>query len=72
LISFVLNNLILFAVLIIGVFSLGFTSFAEAHPHTMDLINTHSHELYTAEDFLIHTFENVVLFVEQIHHAIFF
>ncbi|MDC0199354.1 hypothetical protein OAJ83_00680 [Candidatus Nitrosopelagicus sp.] len=56
-----------------GIFSLGLTSIAEAHPHTtIDLMNTHSHDFYTAEDFLIHTFENVVLFVEQIHHIIFF
>jgi len=40
---------------------------AEAHPHTtIDVMNTHSHDLYTSEDFLIHTFEQVVLFVGQI------
>ena len=70
--SSVLKNIILFAILTIGIFSLGFTSIAEAHPHvTIDLMNTHSHDLYTTEDFLIHTFEHVVLFVEQIHNIIF-
>ena len=70
--SFVLKNLILFAILTIGIFSLGFTSLAEAHPHaTIDLMDTHSHDLYTTENFLIHTFEHVILFVEQIHNIIF-
>ena len=45
---------------------------AEAHPHTtVELMNTHSHDLYTAEDFAIHTFEKVVLFVAQIQNLIF-
>ena len=71
--SFILKNLILIAILTIGIFSLGFTSFAEAHPHaTFDLMNMHSHELYNAEDFLIHTFEHVILVVEQIQNIIFF
>ena len=70
--SFVLKNLILFAILTIGVFSLGFTSIAEAHPHaTVDLMNTHSHDIYASEDFVIHTFEHVVLFIEQIQNIFF-
>jgi hypothetical protein len=67
-----LKNLVLVAILTVGIFSLGFTSIAEAHPHaTMDLMYTHSHVLYTSEDFVIHTFEHVVLFVEQIQNIIF-
>ena len=67
-----MKNLILFAILTLGIFSLGFTSIAEAHPHaTMDLMATHSHDLYTTEYFVIHTFEHVVLFVEQIQNIIF-
>ena len=45
---------------------------ADAHPHTtIELMNTHSHDLYTAEDFLVHTFEKVVLFVDLIQSLIF-
>ena len=67
-----MKNLVLVAILTVGIFSLGFTSIAEAHPHaTIDLMDTHSHDLYTSEDFVIHTFEHVVLFVGQIHNIIF-
>jgi hypothetical protein len=67
-----LKNLILVAILTVGLFSLGLTSLAEAHPHiTIDLMNAHSHEVYTSEDFIIHTFENVALFVAQIQNIIF-
>ena len=67
-----MKNLVLVAILTVGIFSLGFTSFAEAHPHsTIDLMNTHSHDLYTSEDFVVHTFEQVVLFVGQIQSLIF-
>jgi|TARA_B110000438_G_scaffold137185_1_gene132543 hypothetical protein len=67
-----LKNLVLIAILAVGIFSLGFTSVAEAHPHTtIDLMNTHSHDLYASEDFVVHTFEHVVLFVEQIQSLIF-
>jgi len=68
----VLKNLVLFTILSIGIFSIGLISMAEAHPHTtVELMNTHSHDLYTAEDFAIHTFEKVVLFVAQIQNLIF-
>ena len=67
-----MKNLVLIAILTVGIFSLGFTSVAEAHPHTtIDLMNTHSHDLYASEDFVVHTFEHVVLFVEQIQSLIF-
>ena len=67
-----MKNLVLIAILAVGIFSLGFTSVAEAHPHaTIDLMNTHSHDLYTSEDFVIHTFEQIVLFVGQIQSLIF-
>ena len=58
--------------LVIGVFAIGFASFADAHPHvTIDLMETHSHDLYTSEDFMLHTYEYVVLFVQQIQSIIF-
>ena len=67
-----MKNLVLFAILTVGIFSLGFTSVAEAHPHiTIDLMNTHSHDIYASEDFVIHTFEHVVLCIEQIQNIFF-
>ena len=41
----------------------------EAHPHTtIEIMDTHSHDLYTTEDFVIHTFEEVILFIDQIQN----
>ena len=67
-----MKNMILLTLLTVGIFSLGFTSFAEAHPHaTITLMETHSHDLFTSEDFVIHTYEYVILFVQQIQNIIF-
>ena len=67
-----MRTVILLAILTVGIFSLGFTSLAEAHPHsTINLMDMHSHDLLTAEDFVIHTFEQVILFVGQIPNIIF-
>ena len=71
-IYFILKNFVLLAILFVGIFSIGLISIAEAHPHgTIDLMDTHSHDLYTTEDFVVHTFEQVVLFVGQIQILIF-
>ena len=44
----------------------------EAHPHTtIEIMDTHSHDLYTTEDFVIHAFEEVILFVHNIQSLIF-
>ena len=67
-----MRNLALVVILTVGIFSIGFTSFAEAHPHaTIDLMDMHSHDLLTGENFVIHTFEQVILFVGQIQNIIF-
>ena len=67
-----MRTVILLAILAVGIFSIGFTSFAEAHPHaTVNLMDMHSHDLLTSEDFVIHTFEQVILFVGQIPNIIF-
>ena len=69
---FILKNFVLLAILFVGIFSIGLISIAEAHPHsTIDLMDTHSHDLYTAEDFVIHTFEQVILLVNQLQNIIF-
>ncbi|MEC7711063.1 MAG: hypothetical protein VX587_01985 [Thermoproteota archaeon] len=67
-----LKNIALLAILSIGIFSIGLISMVEAHPHTtIDLMDTHSHDLYANEDFAIHTFEKVVLLIAQIQNLIF-
>jgi len=61
-----------FAAISLGVFSIGLISMAEAHPHvSLEMMNTHSHEVMSNQDFLVHTFEQVILFVGQLQAAIF-
>ena len=70
--NLLLKHYLLFTILILGIFSIGFTSFAQAHPHiSLEIMDTHSHDLYTNQDFVIHTFEQVILFVGQIQNIIF-
>ena len=67
-----MKNLALLAILFAGVFSIGLISSADAHPHvSLELMNTHSHEILTSQDFVIHTFEQVILFVSQLQSLIF-
>ncbi|MEC7373177.1 MAG: hypothetical protein VX995_01295 [Thermoproteota archaeon] len=67
-----LSNLPFLAILFVGVFSIGLISMAEAHPHiSLEVMNTHSHEVMSSQDFVIHTFEQVILFVGQLQAAIF-
>ena len=67
-----LSNLPFLAILLVGVFSIGLISMAEAHPHiSLEVMNTHSHEVMLSQDFVVHTFEQVILFVGQIQSAIF-
>jgi len=45
---------------------------AEAHPHvSLEVMNMHSHEVMSSQDFVVHTFEQVILFVGQLQSAIF-
>ena len=67
-----LSNLPFLAILFVGMFSIGLFSMAEAHPHiSLEVMNTHSHEVMSSQDFVIHTFEQVILFVGQLQAAIF-
>ena len=67
-----LSNLPFLAILFVGVFSIGLISMAEAHPHiSLEVMNTHSHEVMSSQDFVIHTFEQVILFVGQLQASIF-
>ena len=66
-----LKNMPFAAILLVGVFSIGLISMAEAHPHiSLEVMNTHSHEVMSSQDFVIHTFEQVILFVSQLQAAI--
>ena len=67
-----LSNLPFLAILFVGVFSIGLISMADAHPHiSLEVMNTHSHEVMSSQDFVIHTFEQVILFVGQLQAAFF-
>ena len=67
-----LKNLPFTAISLVGIFSIGLISMAEAHPHiSLEVMNTHSHEVMSSQDFVIHTFEQVILFVGQLQAAIF-
>tara|TARA_Y100000593_G_scaffold61656_1_gene114246 strand:- start:883 stop:1092 length:210 start_codon:yes stop_codon:yes gene_type:complete len=67
-----LKNLLFTTILLVGVFSIGLISMAEAHPHaSLEVINTHSHEVMSSQDFVVHTFEQVILFVGQLQAVIF-
>ncbi len=61
--------------IIVGIFAAGFTSSADAHPHaTIDLMETHSHTPHDANfqvDFIMHTFEQVIISLELIKNLLF-
>ena len=56
-----------FGILIAFVFVIGMASTAEAHPHaTIDLMESHSHDMHDEgfeENFIVHTFEEVIFSV---------
>ena len=57
----------IFGILIVVVIVLGTISMAEAHPHaTIDLMESHSHEVHDEnfqENFILHTFKDVIFSV---------
>ncbi|NND86771.1 MAG: hypothetical protein HKM23_05540 [Nitrosopumilus sp.] len=54
------------------IFSFGITSLAYAYPHaTIDLMDSHSHGKGFEENFLIHTFEQVVFSMVDFVSGIF-
>jgi hypothetical protein len=56
-----------FGILIAFVFVIGMASTADAHPHaTIDLMELHSHDMHDEvfqENFIVHTFEEVIFSV---------
>lgn len=64
-----MKHFIIFGIMIVFVFVIGITSTADAHPHaTVDLMESHSHDMHNEnfqENFLVHTFEDVVFHVVE-------
>jgi len=62
-----MKSFVIFGILMALVFVLGSISMAEAHPHvTIDLMESHSHEPHDEnfqENFILHTFEDVIISV---------
>jgi len=59
-----MKSFVIFGILMALVIVLGSISMAEAHPHaTIDLMESHSHEPHDEnfqENFILHTFEDVI------------
>ena len=62
-----MKTLVIFGILMAFVIVLGSISMAEAHPHaTIDLMESHSHDFHDEnfqENFILHTFEDVIVSV---------
>ena len=71
-----MKSVVVLGVLIATVIALGTVSIAEAHPHaTGDLMESHSHDLHDdnfQEDFIVHTFEDVIFSVFNFINNILF
>ena len=62
-----MKTLVIFGILMAFVIVLGSISMAEAHPHaTIDLMESHSHDVHDEnfqENFILHTFQDVIISV---------
>ena len=62
-----MRTLVIFGILMAFVIILGTISIAEAHPHaTIDLMESHSHDPHDKnfqENFILHTFKDVIFSV---------
>jgi len=62
-----MKTFVIFGILMAFVIVLGTISIAEAHPHvTIDLMESHSHDPHDEnfqENFILHTFEDVIISV---------
>jgi len=62
-----------FGILIAFIFVIGMASTAEAHPHaTINLMESHSHDIHDEvfqENFIVHTFEEVIFSVFNFIHS---
>ena len=68
-----MTNFTFFGILIAFVFVIGMASTADAHPHaTVDLMESHSHDMHDEvfqENFIVHTFEEVIFSVFNFIHS---
>jgi len=59
-----MKSFAILVILVAIVIALGTISIAEAHPHaTIDLMESHSHDVHDAnfqENFILHTFQDVI------------
>ncbi len=71
-----MKTLVIFGILMAFVIVLGTISIAEAHPHvTIDLMESHSHDLHDEnfqENFIVHTFKDVIFSVFDFVKTILF
>jgi len=71
-----MKTLVIFGILMAFVIVLGSISIAEAHPHaTIDLMESHSHDVHDEnfqENFILHTFEDVIVSVFDFFKNILF
>ena len=62
-----MKSFVIFGILMAFVIVLGSISMAEAHPHaTIDLMESHSHDVHDEnfqENFILHTFQDVIISV---------
>jgi len=71
-----MKSFVIFGILMALVLVLGTISIAEAHPHaTIDLMESHSHDVHDKnfqENFILHTFEDVIFSVFDFFKNILF
>jgi len=71
-----MKSLVIFGILMAFVIVLGTISMAEAHPHaTIDLMESHSHDPHDEnfqENFILHTFQDVIVSVFDFFKNILF
>ncbi len=71
-----MKTLVIFGILMAFVIVLGSISMAAAHPHaTIDLMESHSHDVHDEnfqENFILHTFQDVIVSVFDFIKSILF
>ena len=71
-----MKSFVIFGILMALVIVLGTISMVEAHPHaTIDLMESHSHDVHDEnfqENFIVHTFKDVIVSVFDFIKSILF
>ncbi len=67
-----MKSITFFGILIVFVFVLGIISTVDAHPHiTIDLMESHYHDKEFQENFLVHTFTDVIFSIFDFFNSSF-